>query len=218
MAEHKPKLLVVDDEPDQSASIESYFSKRGFLVFTAATGEEALRIIKDNAPDMVLLDKKLSSNMDGLDVLRVLRQHDKDTKVAIVTGDVLSGEERKEITGLGIVEFLDKPVDIKTLEDVVKKALLKSYSKAARFEKIKPQTDPAEISLRRINHELANIANDIAGKCELYLLDTEEGLYKNKTEKERLAIADNVIQSVSRAAERIKGIVEKFSMLTKKEN
>ena len=218
MAEQKPKLLVVDDEPDQSGSIKSYFSKRGFLVFTALSGEEALRIIKEKAPDIVLLDKKLSSNMDGLDVLRALRQYDKDTKVAIVTGDVLSEEELKEITGLGIVEFLDKPLDIKTLENVVKKALMESYPRAVRFEKIKPQTDSAEISLRRINHELANIANDIAGKCELYLLDTEEGIYRNKTEKERLAIADNVIQGVSRATERIKGIVEKLSMLIKKEN
>lgn len=217
MAEHKPILVVVDDELDQCESIKSYFSKRNFLVFTAATGKEALALIKENKPDLVLLDMKLSESMDGKDVLGILREHDKHTKVAFVTGDILSEEKIKEITDLGIVEFLTKPVELEELEGIVKKVLKDSYPKRIRFEAIKPKKDAMEISLRRIAHDLSNVASDIANKCELYVLDTEEGLKKDKTEKERLNEAINILKSVLKQTARLTEILEKLSSLAKKE-
>jgi len=216
MVEYKPKLLVVDDELDQCESIKSYFSKRNFLVFTTATGEEALSLIKENKPDLVLLDMKLPG-MDGRDVLRILREYDKDTKVAMVTGDILNEREIQEITDLGIVEFITKPVEFHVLEKIIKKVLEESYPKAIRFEEIKPQEESVEVSLRRISHDLSNITSDIANKCELYILDTEEGLNKDKSEKERLDEAINILKSVLKQTERLTDIVKKLSSLAKKE-
>ena len=218
MQEQKPRLLVVDDEPDQWGSIKSYFSRRNFLVFTAETGEGALVSIKKNKPDLVLLDMKLFGSMEGKDVLRILRQSDKNTKVAIVTGDVLTEEETQEITDLGIVDFLHKPIDVQTLENVIKKVLESSYPKAVRFEAIKPKTEELEdVSLRRISHDLSNITSDIANKCELYLLDEEEGLNKDKSEKERLAETTNILKAVLKQTERLTDMVNKLSSLAKKE-
>lgn len=218
MTEHKPILLVVDDESDQCDSIKSYFSRRNFLVFTTATGEGALALIKENKPDLVLLDMKLEGSMDGKDVLQILRESDKETKIALVTGDILSEHEMQEIADLGIVEFLHKPVDMQALEGVIKKVLQENYPTAIRFEAIKPKEEECvEVSLRRINHELANITNDIVSKCELYLLDTEEGLNKDKSEKERLDEAIDILKSVLKQAERLTDIVKKLSSLAKKE-
>lgn len=215
--EVKPKLLVVDDEIDQCLSLQSYFSKRNFLVLIAATGEKAIGLIKENNPDLILLDMKLSGDMSGKDVLQIIRQNDKKTKVILITGDVLSNREIQEITDLGIVEFLHKPVAMQTLEGIIKKALQARYPKEIRFEEIKPKQDPVDTSLRRINHELANITNDIVNKCELYLLDTEEGLNKTKNEKERLDEAIGILKSVLKQAERLTEIVKKLSSLVKKE-
>lgn len=218
MVEQKPKLLVVDDELDLRVSIKNYFSRRNFLVFTAENGEGALDAIKENKPDLVLLDMKLTGSMEGKDVLRILREYDKDTKVAIITGDVLDEQEMQEIADLGIVDFLHKPVDIQTLENVIKKVLEHSYPKAVRFEAIKPkQEEPTDTSLRSIAHELSNVTSDIATKCELYILDTEEGLNKNKTEKERLDEAINVIKSVSELTKRLNKLIKDLSSLAKKE-
>ena len=218
MQEQKPRLLVVDDEPDQWGSIKNYFSRRNFLVFTAETGEAALVSIKKNKPDLVLLDMKLFGSMEGKDVLRILRQSDKNTKVAIVTGDVLDEQEMQEITDLGIVDFLFKPVDVVTLENVIKKVLEHSYPKAIRFEAIKPKNEKLEdTSLRRISHDLSNITSDIANKCELYLLDEEEGLNKDKSEKERLAETTNILKAVLKQTERLTDIIKKLSSLAKKE-
>ena len=217
MGKHKPKLLVVDDERDQCESLKSYFSRRNFLVFTVASGEEALVLIKENKPDLVLLDLKLSSNMDGRDVLRILREYDKDTKVAMVTGSILSKQAIQEITDLGIVEFLTKPVDFLTLEKIIKKVLADTYPAAVRFEAIKHERASDEVSLRRISHDLSNITSDIANKCELYILDTEEGINKDQSEKERLNQAINLIKSVLKSTERLTDLVSKASSLAKKE-
>ncbi|MCX5704173.1 MAG: response regulator, partial [Candidatus Omnitrophica bacterium] len=149
MKEEKPKLLVVDDEPDQCISIKNYFSRRNFQVFTAESGEEALTLIKENKPDLVLLDMKLSGGMDGKGVLQALRRHDKKTKVAVVTGDILSEEKTREIIDLGIVELVNKPVVFEELDKIIRKVLEDSYPKAIRFEEIKPKEDSIDVSLRR---------------------------------------------------------------------
>ncbi len=218
MKEEKPKLLVVDDEQSQSDSIKTYFSRRNFIVFTTATGEEALDNIKDYKPDLVLLDIKLAGSMDGRDVLRTLRRYDKDTKVAVLTGNVLSDKEIKEITELGIVEFLLKPVEVQVLDKVIKRVLAESYPKAIKFEAIQhKQEDGNGVSLRRLSHDLSNITGDITNKCELYVLDTDEGLYKGMSEKERLEKAVRVIRSVLKSSERLTDLVKKLSSLAKKE-
>lgn len=217
MTGHKPKLLVVDDEPEQCESIKSYFSRRNFFVLTAASGEEALALIKETKPDLVLLDMKLSTDMDGRDVLRVLRQSDKDTKVAIVTGDILTEDKIKDITDLGIVELASKPVDFQALEEIIKKVLKDNYPTAVHFEAIKAKEDSIEVPLRGIAHDLSNITSDISNKCELYILDTEEGLNKDKSEKERLEEAINILKSVVKSSERLTDLVKKISSLAKKE-
>lgn len=217
MDKKTPKLLIVDDELDQCEAIENYFSRRNFLVFTSSTGEDALAIIKKNKPDLIFLDMKLSGDLDGKGILRELRAYDKKTKVAIITGHILSEQKIKEITDLGIVDFLSKPIDFKTLENVIKKVLENKYPEAVRFEEVKPKQGLTQVSLRRISHDLSNIISDIANKCELYILDTEEGLYKDKSDKARLDEAISTLKSVLKQSERLKEIINKISSIAKKE-
>lgn len=116
----QPKILVVDDEPDITASFQSFFGKRGFLVNTAASGKDALDIIKTSKPDLVFLDLTLPE-MSGKEILEALRKFDKKTKVIIVTGHTLESEkEDKEFQTLGISAYLNKPVILETLEDIVR--------------------------------------------------------------------------------------------------
>jgi len=118
-----------------------------------------------------------------LDVLRTLRSYDAATKVAIITGGLLDDDKIKEVEQLGIVELLIKPVDFAALERVVMKALNKSYPRAVRVESAGPNKDDPRARLRRITHELANVTSDIRNKCELYVLDTEDGLNRVNPKK-----------------------------------
>jgi hypothetical protein len=80
-----------------------------------------------------------------------------------------------------------------------------------------PKKEAPVASLRRIVHDLANIASDISSKCELYILNEEEGLNKNRSERERLDETVNILKSVLNQSERLTDIVKKLSSFAKKE-
>ena len=206
----KPKLLVVDDEPDQYTTIRNYFSRRNFRVFTADSGCKALKSIKENNPDLVLLDIMLAGAMDGRGVLRALQKHDKKVKVVVITGNLLSEEQIQQITDLGAVELLCKPLDFKALEEVIRKILQKKYPKATLSKQIATKSGISKVSLGHRAHELTNTISDMANKCELYILDSEEGINKDKSEKERLDEAIKIIKFVLKSTDKITDSLKKI--------
>ena len=78
------KLLVADDEQKICRLLESFFSERGFHVFLAHDGEEALACIRRERPHLIFLDLHMPG-MDGLSVLKEARKVDETMKIIIVT-------------------------------------------------------------------------------------------------------------------------------------
>src|SRR3989338_5904914 len=104
-----PKLLIIDDEVDVLDFAKRYFGKRGVDVFTANNGNEAVRIIADENPDLVLLDFNLP-DITGAEVLRKIREELKsDTKVILLTG-MEENVALKETENLGILCCIRKPL------------------------------------------------------------------------------------------------------------
>ena len=66
------KMLVVDDEVDVCDFVKNFFSERDFQVFTALNGSEAIRIVRKDKPEIILLDIRMRE-MDGIEVLRRIR-------------------------------------------------------------------------------------------------------------------------------------------------
>jgi len=195
----KPTLLVVNDQKDQCDCICGYFSERNFSVVKAMTGIEAIVMVRTCRPDIVLLDFSLGGIMDGRNVLSEIRVYDQSLKVIIITGGTLDEEEMQEIVSLGVVGLIPKPIDLPGLETVVRDSLGTSRKGPLELEEAKAalrNVQSGGISLIRLRHELANISNDISAQCELYLLNTKEGFYKNKNCQERLDMAVAVINSV----------------------
>src|SRR3989338_9738493 len=132
----QPKILVVDDEPDITASFQSFFGKRGFLVNTAASGNDALDIIKTSKPDLVFLDLTLPE-INGKEVLKELRSFDKKTKVIIITGHALESEaDDEEFQSLVISAYLNKPINLERLLEIVESIFQGKFS-PKDFEKYK---------------------------------------------------------------------------------
>ena len=105
------KILVVDDEPDFLKLVKIRLENSGYDVVTALDGKEALEKVKNDKPDAVLLDI-LMPGMDGLDVLRTIRQENKDLPVFIITA--FSNEERfKMANKLNASGFIVKTSDLK---------------------------------------------------------------------------------------------------------
>lgn len=117
----RSKLLVVDDEHLIRWSLEQNLKKQGYEVITAATGEDALRLIREEQPDLVLLDIQLPG-ISGIDVLEKIKELDEDVAVIMVTAH--SGlETAVNAMRLGAYDYVSKPFNLDELSIVVKKAL-----------------------------------------------------------------------------------------------
>src|SRR5690606_33706387 len=79
----KPKILVVDDEPDALELIEFNLKSTGYDVVTAADGAEALKKARVVAPDLILLDLMLPE-IDGLEVCKILRRDASTAAIPII--------------------------------------------------------------------------------------------------------------------------------------
>lgn len=109
-----PRILVVDDEPVAVELLHAFLTDKGYEVITASDGEEALRKVKEERPHLILLDVCLP-RMNGLDVLRRVREIDQEVGVIMVTA------VNEESTGrlalkLGAFDYITKPLDLKYLE------------------------------------------------------------------------------------------------------
>src|SRR5512133_2137205 len=79
----KPKILVVDDEPDALELIEFNLKAGGYDVITAKDGAEALKTARALKPDLIILDLMLPE-IDGLEVCKILRRQDDTRSIPIL--------------------------------------------------------------------------------------------------------------------------------------
>ena len=112
-----PKLLVVDDEIDVREFARNFFKRRKLDVFIAGSGQEALKVIEEEKPDLILLDVRLGE-MDGIEVLSRIRESGNTTPVIMVTG-VKEQETVDRAKELGVVDYIHKPLILEELEKVV---------------------------------------------------------------------------------------------------
>ena len=116
-----PKLLIVDDEADVREFAKRFFTKRNIEVLTASGGAEALEIIAEKKPDLVLLDVRMDE-MTGVEVLKKLRENKNDLKVIMVTG-VEDGMIINEANCWGVRGYIHKPLILEELKKIVMEEL-----------------------------------------------------------------------------------------------
>jgi two-component system response regulator HydG len=114
-------VLVVDDEPSLLKALEKTLKGAGYEVATAPSAEEALAILPDVDPQVVVTDLILP-NMDGIDLLRQIKEIAPATEVLLMTGHA-SIERAVEAMRLGAFDFVEKPIDRRRLLRLMDKAL-----------------------------------------------------------------------------------------------
>lgn len=112
------KILIVDDEPNILLSLEFLFKKEGYQVFIARDGEEAMGIIEERVPELVILDIMMPK-VDGYEVCRHLKKHHRDVKVVFLTAKSKHQDIQKGMD-LGADLYLTKPFSTKELVNKVK--------------------------------------------------------------------------------------------------
>ena len=115
-------ILVVDDEPDTLGLIQLTLQTAGYQVQTAPGGQEALRIIRQEPPDLVILDIMMP-DISGFDVMRALLK-DPTPPPPVIFLTAKSGDEDQEVgLSLGITHYLLKPITRGLLLDSINQAL-----------------------------------------------------------------------------------------------
>jgi DNA-binding NtrC family response regulator len=119
----RKKILVVDDEKRQREILELILSEENYQVSTASSGEQAIRMVRQERFDLVLTDLKMSG-MDGIQLLSQLTQFDSSIIVILMTAHG-SIDSAKEAIKLGAYDYLEKPLDKDKLLEIVQRALEK---------------------------------------------------------------------------------------------
>ena len=106
----KKKVLIVDDQNGIRVLLMEVFSSEGYETFQASNGKLALEIVKNETPNLVLLDMKIPG-MDGLEILKHIKAINKEIKVIMMTayGEL---DMIKEATDHGALMHFTKPFDI----------------------------------------------------------------------------------------------------------
>lgn len=117
----KGRILVVDDEPALVRAFRRSLALRGFHVDTAPGGENAIEQLNQHEYDAILSDIAMPG-MDGIQLLREVREHDLDVPVILVTGEPAVSTAVKALE-YGAFHYLTKPVTNDNLEEVLDKAV-----------------------------------------------------------------------------------------------
>jgi DNA-binding NtrC family response regulator len=123
------RLLLVDDEEEFVKTLSERLEMRNIKPDAVYDGDQALSFVKDNEPDVIVLDLRMPG-IDGIEVLKRVKKAHPDIQVIILTGHGTE-EDEERAKKLGAFDYLEKPVDIDKLVSRLKKAFQYKLDQAA---------------------------------------------------------------------------------------
>jgi CheY-like chemotaxis protein len=128
IADHPPRILIVDDERDNRELLAVILGWEGFLILSAASGEEALVTMAQQPVDLILLDVMMPS-MNGFQVVAQIKGNLATKNVPVILVSALADRNARTLAlNAGAEDFLEKPLDRGELVLRVKDLLRKTYA------------------------------------------------------------------------------------------
>jgi CheY-like chemotaxis protein len=133
----KPKILVIDDDPDLVEAIRITLEANNYQVFSAGNGTEGLRQVKDIFPDLIILDVMMGSITEGFQVSQQLRSRDPQSEykaysnipILMLTGISekmhMKFSPNEDADYLPVDAFMEKPIRFEALLEKVKTLIQK---------------------------------------------------------------------------------------------
>jgi CheY-like chemotaxis protein len=131
----RPKILVIDDDPDVVELMCIALEANGYEVHSASNGTEGLRAVKEIRPDLIILDVMMDTTTEGFQVSYQLRSRDPDSAyvdfsnipIIMLTGISqkmhMKFSIQKDGDYLPVDEFLEKPIQLDPLLEMIRKLL-----------------------------------------------------------------------------------------------
>jgi DNA-binding response OmpR family regulator len=149
------RILLIEDDPAIVAGLELNLSLEGYTVISTGDGDTGLRLAREDAPDLILLDIMLP-RMNGLEVLRRLRKEDADIPVLILSA---RGEEVDKVLGLqvGADDYISKPFNLGEL-----RARVNAFLRRKRlYEVARPVQDFGDVHVDLDSHRVQRGGRDV---------------------------------------------------------
>jgi two-component system sensor histidine kinase/response regulator len=142
---HKPTLLIVDDEPGPRESLRMVFKDR-YNCAIATCGNEGISYAQNNRVDAAILDIKMP-DISGVDVLRTLKELDPNIECVMLTG-YETIETARAAVRYGAADYLNKPFDVPSVRQLMEKCMARRQRRVTAEETLK--------TLRKVNEELTH--------------------------------------------------------------
>lgn len=155
------RVLVVDDEPEVTFALQAFFFGKGYEMMTSLDGLQAMRLLRQHPIDLVILDMKMPG-VNGVEVLKFTHAQCPSTKVVVVTAYDVQFQELVE--QLGVDGFLIKPFGIQALTATIEEVLAREKG----AEPPAPREEPAQAAGERVP------------KARLLFIEPSEYTYKLK--------------------------------------
>ncbi|RMF16040.1 MAG: sigma-54-dependent Fis family transcriptional regulator [Candidatus Dadabacteria bacterium] len=172
-----PGILIVDDERSMRETLEIAFSDKPWSIATAASAEEAQRIVDRESIDVVLTDLRLPG-VSGIDLLRLLRQADPDIQVILMTA-FGEADTAVEAMKLGAYDYVQKPFNIEEVVVLIERALerrvLTAENQRLRTQLRQATAAPGLIATSAAMKEVERLVERVAPTDATVLITGESG-------------------------------------------
>ncbi|MCD6120588.1 MAG: sigma-54-dependent Fis family transcriptional regulator [Spirochaetales bacterium] len=173
-------ILVIDDKKNIREVLKDFLETEGYMVVTCGTGEEALNLIEENLPDIVLTDFKLPG-IDGIELTRKIHVLNSEMPIILFTayGSISSAVEAIKAGGY---DYLTKPLDYDLLKIVLRRALdqklIKQENLLLKEEVAKRFNLDKLIGKSRAMQKLFSLIKTVAASSSAVLIEGEYGTGK----------------------------------------
>ena len=133
------KVLVVDDDVRTVDLVKAYLNRDGYRVSTAYDGNEALRLARETAPDLIVLDLMLPG-INGIEICRTLREENSEVPIIMLTAKS-TGSDKLVGLNSGADDYVTKPFSPRELAARVR----------AILRRLAPETTPAELESGKLH-------------------------------------------------------------------
>jgi CheY-like chemotaxis protein len=134
----KPSVLIADDNSGWRSAVDDMLSRAGFRTFEASSGEQAIKVVRNERLDVVLIDLRMP-RLDGIETLRIIRSEDHWLPAVMMTAEPAE-VPAAEIRALQIYSVIVKPAD--------RRIIVTTLTRVVRWQDPPPQDGPGGDLLR----------------------------------------------------------------------